>query len=112
MSRQQQEVDVGSPVYTNNPWVFPIAHMFGNHMYATTAMFEPRFPTQVTLLSNSVLQDPLRRRMKFDITGSDHMVILMEEGTSQAYQLLCRDIRAGLKIWDSSLGSKTRIDSH
>ena len=71
---------MGEAVYTNLPWVLPIAHMFGNHMYMKTPPILPRFPTQVTLLDSELLHDPLRRRLKLKIEGADHMVWLFQEG--------------------------------
>ena len=78
---------MGDPIYTNNPWVFPIAHMFGNHMYMKTTPIQPVVPTQVTLLDSKVLDYPPRRRLHLKFEGADHMVALFKEGGSNPCQM-------------------------
>jgi hypothetical protein len=43
--KDDTDVEVGPPLYTNLPWVFPIAHMFGKHVYIRTGVCAapPRF---------------------------------------------------------------------
>jgi hypothetical protein len=45
--KDDTDVEVGPPLYTNLPWVFPIAHMFGKHVYIRTGVCAapPRFFT-------------------------------------------------------------------
>ena len=75
-------IDVGSPpLYTNLPWVFPIAHMFGKHVYMHAAPAEPRFEPIVSLKSTQHLLDPPRRRLTLQLDGADHMLVLFDTGT-------------------------------
>lgn len=75
-------VDVGAPLYTNLPWVFPIAHMFGKHVYVEAAPAAPRFEPTVALKSTQHLLDPPRRRLTMQLDGADHMLVLFDTGTT------------------------------